>query len=353
MRRSLTIAIAALLVAASPAVAAAPFYGVMWDGAVTAAPAADQDAQFALMAATGVGSVRTVFSWSDAQPAADAPPSFAATDALMARAASNRLDVLPVVMYAPPWARQDPDVAASPPARDDDYTAYLRALIGRYGPAGSFWTEHPELPKLPVGAWQIWNEPQLPYQWAARDWEQGYGRLLQAAYATARQADPGARVVLGAATNFAWDALESLYTKGGVKGRFDVAALHPYTGSAARVVKAVKLFRDVLRRHGDGRKPVWITELAWPASRGKVKPPAGLKQLPTTDRGMADRLARAYRLLRNKRTVARAYWYTWASSYAGDSIFAYTGLLRYDGRTFRAKPGLRAYRNTTGTRSRH
>jgi hypothetical protein len=98
---------------------------------------------------------------------------------------------------------------------------------------------------------------------------------------------------------------------------------------------------------------VWITELAWPASRGRVKPPDGLKQLPTTDRGMAERLTRAYTLLRKKRTVARAYWYTWASAYAGDSIFAYTGLLRYDGKRFRAKPGLRAYRNAARTSRRH
>lgn len=346
MRIALAV-IAACLVAAAPA-AAAPargFYGVVWDRDVAEASDAVQDAQFKLMRATGVQTARTVFSWNAAQPANDQPPNFARTDGLMARAARNRIELLPIVMYAPPWARQYPDRDASPPARPDDYTAYLRALVGRYGPSGTFWAEHPDIPKRPQRIWQVWNEPQLPYQWAASDWEQGYGELLKASYTALKEADPGSRVVLAGATNFAWDALESLYAKGGIKGHFDVAALHPYTGSAGRVLKVVQLFKDVLRKHGEGKRPVWLTELAWPASKGRVKPPSGLKELPTTDKGMALRLTRAYKLLAKSKAVQRAYWYTWASAYRkGDSIFGFTGLQRFDGTTFKATPALRAYR---------
>jgi hypothetical protein len=281
------------------------------------------------------------------------PPSFAGTDPVVARAAANRIDVLPVVMYAPQWARQDPGNGVSPPARPDDYSAYLRALVERYGPAGSFWADHPGLPRRPVRTWQVWNEPQLRYQWSSKDWEQGYGRLLASAHATLKQADPGCTVVLAAATNFAWDALDALYAKGGIRGHFDVAALHPYTGSAGRVLQAVNLFRAVLRRHGDGRLPVWITELAWPASQGRVKPPAGLTALPTTDTGMATRLTRAYTLLAKKRAVQRAYWYTWSSGYRrADGIFDFTGLQRFDGRRFTPTPALRAYRRLARPSSR-
>ena len=44
------------------------FYGVMWNRAGTDADPITRDAQFALMAKSGVESIRTVFSWANAQP---------------------------------------------------------------------------------------------------------------------------------------------------------------------------------------------------------------------------------------------------------------------------------------------
>ena len=339
----------ALAVFATPAQAASKrFFGVVYDRDVAVAPAQVQDKQFALMRKTGVKTVRKVFSWADAQPVQGAPPNLADTDALVTRAARNDVEILPIVMYAPAWARADADNAASPPRDNADYVAFLNALVARYGPNGSFWAEHTDVPKKPLRTWQIWNEPQLRYQWSDKDWETSYGKLLHAAHDALKKADPGCKVVLAGATTFAWDALESLYDKGGIKGEYDIAALHPYTGSAGRVLKASKLFRDVMKKHGDARKPLWITELAWPASKGKMKPPKGLEALPTTTAGMASRLTKAYKLLTKSRLVQRAYWYTWASAYnkKNDSIFDFTGLERYDAKTgkFTAMPALRAYR---------
>ena len=59
------------------------FYGVMWDGDIATAPAKQKDRQWALMARSGVESVRTVFSWALAQPTADGPRDFADTDQLV------------------------------------------------------------------------------------------------------------------------------------------------------------------------------------------------------------------------------------------------------------------------------
>ena len=345
---ALVAAVASAGTLAAPALAApARFYGVVYDRDVSVASPQTQDQQFARMKAVGVQAVRRVFSWQDAQPVQGQPPDFADTDALVARAARNDIEVLPIVMYAPVWARQSADDAASPPRDPNDYVAFLNALVVRYGPGGSFWTEHPELPKRPLRTWQIWNEPQLRYQWADPNWETSYGKLLRASHDALKKADPGCTIVLAGATNFAWDALASLYKKGGIKGEFDVAALHPYTGSSGRVLTVAQLFRAVLRRHGDGKKPVWITELAWPASKGRVAAPQGLAALPTTDKGMATRLTRAYKLLARTRVVQRAYWYTWASAYQkADGIFGYTGLERFDPQSgrFKATPALRAFR---------
>jgi hypothetical protein len=340
--------VAAVAIATAP-VQAAPsrFFGVVYDRDVASAPASAQDAQFALMHKTGVATARIVFSWADAQPAQDQPPNLAGTDAMVARAARNDVEILPIVMYAPAWARINPGDPASSPRNDADYTVFLDALVARYGPSGSFWSEHPNVPKRPLRTWQVWNEPQLRYQWAESDWATGYGRLLHAAHDALKRDDPGCTVVLAAATNFAWDALQSLYAKGSIKGEFDVAALNPYTGSAGRVVKAAQLFRAVLKRHGDAKKPLWITELTWPASKGRVKPPNGLSALPTTDAGMASRLTKAYTLLMKTKLAQRAYWYTWASAYSKpNGIFDFTGLERYDAQNghFTAMPALQAFR---------
>jgi hypothetical protein len=354
VRCAALVALAISLAAAVPADArrAVPqgFYGAVWDAGLARSSPGTRERQWALMARSGVESVRTVFSWDEAQPSPDAPPSFVATDRLVALAARHRMQLVPVVLWTPAWARRDPSLYNSPPVDPGPYAAYLRALVGRYGPAGSFWAEHPELPRAPLRTWQIWNEPQLQLEWNAPGWQRGYGELLRASRDAIRAADPGATVVLGAVVNVAWDALDELYREGGIAGAFDVVAVHPYTSSAGRVLEVVRRVRAVMRRRGDARMPIWITELGWPAARGtEGRPPRGLRTIVTDDRGMAERLRSAYTLLarhrRDRRTGAtRAFWFRWASPYRGRDVFDYTGLMRVRGSRFESRPALRAYR---------
>src|SRR3954463_12473291 len=90
---------AALALAVPTAEAKVPpaFFGTVWDGEVRGAPQAAQDAQWRLMAATGVGSVRTSFDWNDAQPTEGAPFDLTKSDALVRLSAANGLTLLPVV----------------------------------------------------------------------------------------------------------------------------------------------------------------------------------------------------------------------------------------------------------------
>jgi hypothetical protein len=347
VRLALSAVLLALVLPAMAAARSVPqgFYGMVYDGAATAAPAPVQNIQFARMARSGVESVRTVFSWADAQPAQGAPIDFSHTDQLVSDAVAHGIDLLPVVIYAPAWARQDSSLFNSPPAGTAGYTAYLQALVARYGPGGSFWAEHPELPARPLRTWQVWNEPQLRYQWNAPGFAQGYGKLLQASYKALKGADPGCTVVLGGATNLSWEIIAQLYKQGGIHGFFDVVAVHPYTATPAHVARIVQLVRRVLRAHGDARVPIWVTELGFPASKGRVR---SNNTLQTTPRTAAQRLARTYNLLARRRTdpsllVDRVYWYTWASSYRGPDIFNFSGLFRFNGGSFHPRLQLAAY----------
>ena len=351
---ALAAIVAALLCSAAPAAAQRDvpqnFYGVDYDADIADdAPSALQDEQFSEQAKTGVETTRVVFSWKRVQSRNGGTPHWSVTDPIVEHAASHGIDLLPVVIDAPRFARENPNAYHSPPLKDPRYMArFMVALIGRYGVNGSFWSEHPDVPKRPLRTWQIWNEPHLRFQWDSdRPWAKDYGRQLRFDYKAIKRADPGATVVLAGLSNTSWEFLDEAYRKGRIHGYFDVAAMHPYTRRPDGVVALVRRFRTVMRRHHDSRKQVWITELGLPASKGQVKTD---NVLQTSDSGMADFLTTsieklvAYQKSPNVR-VARVYWYSWASTYCCKDIFRYTGLREYDPReqTLADKPALSTY----------
>jgi hypothetical protein len=338
---------ASLVLCASPA-AAAPrkvphgFHGVTLDRDVAEASGRVQRAHARLMARSGVESVRTVFNWAQAQSAGPGFTDFSRTDRVVAEAARRRIDVVPVVMYAPPWAQLTPALA-SPPASPADYAAHLGRLVERYGPGGDFWRRRPRLPVRPVRSWQIWNEPHLLYQWTAPTWLAEYVALLRRAHGAVKRRDPGARVVLAGLTLRGWRELRSIYAAGG--GRyFDVAAAHAYTTTPARSLAVLRRFRRVMDGAGDTRKPIWATEVSWPAGVGRMN---GTADFAVGDRGMAEHLTTFYRAsarLAPRLRLERVFWYTWASGYSrGADVFEYAGLLSFADSRTRPRPALRAY----------
>ena len=352
MRRA--AALAALLAAtlAAPAQAARTpdgFFGAMWDGPVADASDEEQERHFALMARSRVESVRAAFFWGQMQPS-PLPPRFERGDRLVSLAARHGLRLLPVVVGTPQWAKRDSFEEGSPPRDPEDYAAFLRELVRRYGPGGSFWSDHPELPYRPVREWQAWNEPHLDGYWnePGDSWPPGYVALLKAAHQAVHEVDPGARLVLAALADFSWRHLARIYDAGGAP-YFDAAAVNMYTWRPAFVLKAVRRFRRVITRRRDRRTPVYLTEVGWPASLGRNPRPAahGQRAWETTDRGLARRLTRFFRLAAARRralALRRVYWYSWSSSYQRGSIFNFMGLTRFDGESFASKPALRAFR---------
>jgi hypothetical protein len=350
-------ALAALLIAVPGAAAqrSVPqgFFGVMYDHGIEKASDDVQDGQFDLMASSGVETVRTVFDWGEAQPQGRGSEfRFERTDGIVRRAALRNIDLLPVVLYTPKWARAYRNRFTSPPRNRSDYVTYLAALVERYGPEGTFWTGHPELPKHPLREWQIWNEPHLPAYWDAPEtgpygYARAYPLLLRASYNIVKSLDPDAKIVMAGITQRAWEEIEVLYQRG-IKGYFDVAALQIFPQTIRRAVKATAFFRDALRRRGDGRKPIYLTEITWPASKGRTE---GIKyQRQETARGMATKLSQVYAAMaarRKRLRVGKVFWYTWSSPYGrGGSIFNYAGLQRYDAAGFTAQPALGAYQRS-------
>jgi hypothetical protein len=329
---ALLLAIAVLLLCAPAAHAGQRevpegFMGVMADGPLLDPALTDLGREGALMRASGVEAIRVAVYWAEAQPSRDAPLDWGETDRIFAMAATERLRVLPVVLRAPAWAREDPFVMASPPRGDAAYAAFLTAFVDRYGPGGSFWAARPDLPRRPQRQWQVWNEPNIDTYWSSpRPFARRYVRLLRASHRALKAADPGAEVVLAGFANFSWRALADAY-RAGARRWFDVAAVHPFSGRLENVLKIIRLTRTVMRRAGDRRKGLIISELTWPSARGRTRNTIGFE---TTEAGQATRLRNAYRaLLRIRRSarIRQVFWYTWLSADRDSpNSFSWSGL---------------------------
>jgi hypothetical protein len=342
--------VAALLVLATPGVAAARttpsgFFGVMVNG-VLDAPAVNLATESATMRRAGVESERFEIAWDLVEPR-QGQFDWATIDRKVEAAARNRIDVLGLVVRTPAWAATIPGQPFAPPRNPATYAAFLRTLIARYGPRGSFWGENPSLPRDPVRHWQIWNEPNIGINFVGvRSWPATYARLLRAAYPAVHGADSGARVVMAGLANFSWRDLSRAY-RAGVRGSFDVAAVHPFSGRPSNSVKITRLNRDVMNRNGDRRKPIWLTELTWSSAKGKKTPLT--QNWETTEAGQAQRLRRAYTLYvraRGSLGLGRIFWYTWATvDRNSKNSFDYSGLrTQLPSGRFTDKPALAAFR---------
>jgi hypothetical protein len=321
----------------------------------------DLDREFAVMASNGVESTRTGFFWSDLQPYARAtdvpaaaaarfrtvdgvPTDFGFTDRYVAAAARHGIQVLPVVVTAPAWARRDPARGDSAPAGTAGYARLVGTLVDRYGPNGSLWREQPGLRRVPVRDWQIWNEVDHDYYWREQPFQRDYVKLLQAARKAIKRRDPGAKIVLAGFAGRSWDVLSRIYAAGG-RGQFDAVAVHPYTLKVSNVMKIMDFVHAALRRNRDAARPVWITELSWPAAKGKVTNPYGFE---TTEAGAAANLRALYPQLvarRRELGIARVYWENWISDDRDRNLaWDWAGLRQYRASGSRDKPALTAFR---------
>jgi hypothetical protein len=317
------------------------------------------------MARSGVESVRTNFDWDTTELS---PGVFDWThiDTVVRAAARHGLRLLPIVEFTPRWASSHPSSAWPfyTPANVQTYAAFMTQLVNRYGPRGSFWAANPGLRRMAIRDWQIWNEPEgTKYDWRSSPWPKTYTALLKAAYRAVHRADHGAQVVSGAlvglntTTLTPWAEARALY-KAGARRFFDILAVNAFTNapsvtdSVDRSIKIVDLVRGVMRKHGDRAKPIWVTEVTWTAAKGKI-PPSQYAGFETTAKGQAQRLSRYYAKVATTHVdgIQRAFWYTWASAYVPQSLFAnpptfqYTGLVKWQpNQPFQSMPLLSTYR---------
>ena len=214
------------------------------------------------------------------------------------------------------------------------------------------------MPAGAVAAYEVWNEEDETDFWGAAVDAGRYAAILKAAYPRIKQADPGAKVLLGPLTGNNYNFLGQVYAAG-AGASFDAVGVHtdiaclvdpPSSfyrdgGNVARFTfLGFRTVHDVMTANGDAAKPIWMTELGWTSTtstctRGMW---AGQKASGVTEAAQADNLKAAYHCLAGYPYVETGLWFTLKDTTAYTDELNHYGLQRTDGSH---KPAWDAFRS--------
>jgi hypothetical protein len=233
------------------------------------------NAQLAALAQTGATVVRSDALWEDAEPAPPIGPvhryDWGFDDLIAGSLAAHGLQWLPIIDYSAPWAQSISGRDHSPPASPSDYAAYAAAIASRYGPGGLFWIENPQLTPLPVGTYEIWNEPDNPAFWYPAPNPSAYASLYTSARNAITAVQSGAHVIVGGLIQPASFLSAMLAADPGMQAQIDGVAIHPYGARPRDVLAGVRSARLAMRSDGLSSVPLYVTEFGWTThpSRGR------------------------------------------------------------------------------------
>lgn len=221
--------------------------------------------------ALGFGYIKLYAKWADYEGKKGAyswtpNPNSDSFKKTVESALAKGLRVIVRVDTPPSWAA--PGSGNRPPTNPGDFGdfmgAYALHMKGR------------------VAAYEIWNEPNLSYEWGNGPPDpERYADLLKAVYPRVKAADPQTVVLTAGLASTGGDGgatslndvefIDRLY-RAGAKGYFDALGSHPYGFANSPETRNSNNVTDfqraadqhgVMERYGDGAKKVWATEFGW------------------------------------------------------------------------------------------
>jgi hypothetical protein len=322
------------------------------------------------MNAGGIESVRIPVSWSAIQPTARGGYEWGGLDQTVTAVSRAGMRVLPFIYSTPRWLAGNWRTLPVNSARQRSaWSAFLKAIVARYGPGGEFWDLHAPVPPgsvqyevaipnpTPIREWQIWNEANFFY-FAYPVSPSRYARLATLAGSAIKSVDPSAKVILtglfgeptakGSRGMDAVDFLRALYRTPGIKSRFDGIALHPYAVDAESLEEMIEGIHEVTVENHD-RPGLYVTEMGWGSQNdfNQVAFEQGV-------RGQVKQLRASYGfMLENARrlNLKAAYWFSWKDLPGSCNFCDSVGFFRA-GPKFHPKPAWHAFVAITGGRAR-
>ena len=348
--RILLVALLAALVAPGPAAAKRKDFVGLSSEDTRAGSGSYRAKAFAAQRAAGVQLIRQNFDWASVERS-PGRYTFVEYDPYVAAAARSKLRLLPVLYHPPSFRSSAPRSGAQrgeyPPRNYDSMGVFAATLVRRYGPKGSFWRAHPELPYRPIRAWQVWNEPSLRFYWRPRPNAVEYVRLLRVVGRWIKAADRRAEIVTAGIPYTQMRSavplgrfLKRMY-RAGAKGSFKTLAINAYSKNKRELRRTLRRVRRIMRRNGDRRRRIWITELGWAT--------AGPKHRLVVGSAQGRRIRSTFRWIKRNRKRYRIrgiVYYQWRDQRPYPPAFKdmwglHTGLVNVKGRP---KPGLRSFR---------
>ena len=329
------------LVASAPApVGVGAQFHCMWSGASGYGTTTFDGTRAAVLdklVQAGVKNVRIDVGWDGLQPTADTTPSAASwyvklLDGCVDGARARGLGVLLTLDRSPGWARPAAyaHTARVLPANPASIRHVSSWMASRYATR--------------VQAIEVWNEPNL------KDFVQvvdpaKYVAVLGSAHAAIKAASPSMKVVFSGADRIAVrpgaaavDDFYSLAYTAGAKGKFDVMGVHTYQGAANEPPDAADIgtwrilhmpsLLALMRAHGDGALPVWVTEFGWSVHANAAGDPSWT--LGVTEQQQADYTVRAFDIFARWPQVKRAFVYAERQKATGSVHQDGFGILRRD-----------------------
>ncbi|MCC6445870.1 MAG: beta-galactosidase [Armatimonadetes bacterium] len=271
----------------------------------------------------GIKWSREEFSWSNIQPE-KGKWVWDRYDQALETAARYGISLFGLLDYSSAWASTAPPEAKSRWNHMPDLAAwseYVFKIVSRY--------------KGKIKHWEIWNEPNISVFWQPAPNVEDYTKLLKAGYEAVKRADPAAKVIGVCTAGSDLGFIESVFKAGGFR-YMDILSTHPYrypaSPEASGFTGELRRTRDLLERYG-GTKPIWLTEIGWPAHRGDNG---------VSEEEQAQMITRAYLQAIASGAVDKIFWYDYRDD--GDDR-AYNehnfGILRRD---FSPKPAYIAYK---------
>ncbi len=256
------------------------------------------------------------FSWREIEGLEKGAYDWYRPDRIVDEAEKAGVNLLVRLDRQPFWSEPRDNIFKDnqPPANYQDFGDFCGAVAERY--AGR------------IGAYQVWNEPNLSREWGEKPPDPvQYTQLLRVCYQAIKAADPDAIVIsAGLAPTGTHDATavpDALFLQGmydaGADAYFDVLGLNApgfkappemspdeteanpeYGGGRWAAFRHVEDMRDIMVRNGDGTKQVAILEMGW--TLDEVNP--GYQWFAVDEATQADYLVRAYQ-------YAQEHWRPW------------------------------------------
>jgi len=295
-----------------------------------------------------VRNARTPFHWNLIEPSRGVY-DWGSTDGVVGKLAITHVRVLPFLNDTPSWVAND---RTKPPLGKKAKKAwgnFLQACIKRYGRHGKYWRTHPDIPKTPITAWQIWNEPNLKNYFDAKKPPRSYAKLVKVSDKAINKADKHAKTVLAGLSgnpetkkNAPQRFLKKMLKVHKLKKHFNAAALHPYAPSIKKFKKLLRQVHTALKKKGAGKKQLWITEMGWGSAH-----PEKNKPLLKGKQGQKRLLKKSFKMLLHSRKrlhIKRVYWFLWRDANpdvkTNCTFCKSSGLFHYD---FSPKPSWKAF----------